>query len=54
VTERVQAEDTLKKEKEALARSNSLMMGREQRVLELKQQVNDLLKELGRAPHYGM
>lgn len=52
VTERKQAETTLKREKDTLQKANQVMLGREERVLELKRQVNDLLKELGRPPQY--
>ena len=51
-TERVKIEETLKKEREELARMNGMMMGREERILELKRQVNGLLKELGRPPEF--
>ena len=37
-----------------LERFNRLAMGREQRVIELKQKVNTLLTELGRDPAYPM
>ncbi len=53
VTERRLLEKQLRSEKDDLARANQLMMGREERILELKHQVNDLLKELGRPPQYG-
>jgi HAMP domain-containing protein len=37
---------------EDMERMNKAMMGREQRILEMKQEVNDLLVELGRASKY--
>ena len=52
VTERAKTEESLKKEREELARMNNVMMGREDRILELKRDVNELLKELGRPPQY--
>lgn len=53
ITKRKQTETALSREKEALAQMNQAMMGREARILELKHEVNDLLKELGRPPQYG-
>lgn len=52
VTERAQAEAALKQEKDALQKANQAMLGREERILELKQHINTLLKELGRSPQY--
>ncbi len=51
--QRRMAEDALKRERDELQKMNQAMMGREERVLELKHQVNALLKELGRPPQYG-
>lgn len=52
ITERKQTETALKREKDDLQKANQVMIDREERVLELKHQVNDLLKELGRPPQY--
>jgi protein-histidine pros-kinase len=52
MTERKQIETALKREMDAVQKMNQTMMGREERVLELKRQVNALLKELGRPPQY--
>ena len=52
-TWRKQAEAVLKQEKDELQKMNQIMMGREARILELKQEVNDLLKELSKSRRYG-
>lgn len=47
ITERVKAEQELKQKIDELEKFNKLMVGRENRMIELKQEVNRLLKELG-------
>jgi len=37
---------------EEMSRFNRMAVGRERRIIELKRQINTLLKELGRAPQY--
>lgn len=54
LTERKQIEKVLQREKERLKQSNELMMNREERILELKREVNALCHELGRPPTYTM
>jgi len=58
-TELKKAENTLARERlrlretlEETARMNRLMMGREERIIEMKQEVNQLLHEMGKGPHY--
>ncbi|HPQ80868.1 MAG TPA: PAS domain-containing protein [bacterium] len=52
VTERKRAERELKDQLEHIKRSSEIMFGREGRVVEIKQEVNALLKELGRPAKY--
>ncbi len=49
--ERKRGEATLK-QKEELERLNHIMLGREEQILELKKDINRLLKELGRPPKF--
>ena len=52
VAERNEAIEALKKEKADLEQMNKVMLNREGRILELKQEVNALLQEFGRSPKY--
>ena len=52
VTERKQAEAALNREKDELQKQNQIMMHREERVLELKHEVNELCKRLGMPQKY--
>lgn len=52
ITERKKAEEKLRNTLDALERHNRLMIGRETRVVELKKEVNALLRELGRPAGY--
>jgi len=54
ITERKENEDNLKETLSSLEQHNRLMTGREERVLELKKRVNDLLEELGRGKHFNI
>ena len=54
ITERKQAENALKRAKEDAEHQLQIMLGREERVLELKQEVNALLKQAGQEPKYGV
>lgn len=54
ITNRKITENELAKHMEELERFNRLALGREQRVIELKQSVNQLLVELGRQPEFEM
>jgi len=52
VTEQNRAEERLKRTLDDMERFNQLMRGRERRTLELKDEINDLLMELGRPKKY--
>lgn len=52
IAERTQAEETLKKKNAELAVHNEVMLTREERVLDLKLENNELLKQLGRPKKY--
>ena len=52
VTEQKQTEDTFQKQFDELRRWHQAMLGRESRVLELKHEVNELLRKQGLHPKY--
>lgn len=52
VSEKDRAEERLKRTLEDMERFNQLMRGRERRTLELKAEINQLLKRLGQSPKY--
>lgn len=52
VTGRQAAEEALRKNMDEIAQMNKLMMNREERVMELKREVNRLLLESGRPPRF--
>jgi ligand-binding sensor protein len=61
MVERTRTEEALRQTAEGLARANAelqrfnrLAVGREQRIIELKRRVNELLKEAGKAPAYDL
>lgn len=54
VAERLQAESTLQQRTKELERFNRLMVGREERMIELKRQVNECNAELGRPEPYDL
>jgi len=53
ITERKRVEEALKQEKAELEAMNRAMTGQELRMVEMKQEVNALLAELGRSKKYG-
>ncbi len=52
ITEQNRAEERLKRTLEDMERFNQLMRGRERRTLELKAEINDLLRQLGKTKKY--
>jgi PAS domain S-box-containing protein len=54
ITERKQAEEELQSQLNELQRWHDVTAGREDRLLELKKEVNDLLEEAGRPRKYGV
>jgi PAS domain S-box-containing protein len=52
ITERKQAEEEIKNKLKEIEHRNKLMMAREERILEIKSEVNKLLGELGREKKY--
>ncbi len=52
ITERKHSEQLLASQLSELRKWQGLMMGREDRILELKIEVNELLKEMGQSPRY--
>jgi hypothetical protein len=44
----------LKQKLEEIEKFNNLMMGREKRVIELKKEVDKILKESGKTPKYNI
>jgi PAS domain S-box-containing protein len=52
ITARKNAEDILKQQLDELRRWNEVVLGREGRVLELKNEINELLEKLGKPPRY--
>ncbi len=53
ITERKKAEDDLQRQLKELQRWHAVTVDREDRMMELKREVNDLLKEAGRPVKYG-
>ncbi len=52
VTERKESEEALQQQMQKLQRFNTMSVGRELRMIELKKEMNALLAELGREPKY--
>ncbi len=52
ITEHRAAEQKIREQLAELQRWYEVMLGRESRIMELKKEVNQLLQELGRPPHY--
>lgn len=54
ITERIKAEETLKARMTELETFNKLSVGRELQMIELKQKINELSKQLGHGPVYNL
>ena len=54
ITDRVKREKDLRRKNEELERFNSLAVGRELKMVELKREINALLEELGREPAFNL
>jgi hypothetical protein len=54
IAERKQAQEALARRAEELAQFNAAAVGRELRMVELKDQVNGLARQLGQPPPYEM
>ena len=52
ITEHKRAEESIKEKSTELERFNNLMIGRELKMIELKKEINGLLKRLGEKPKY--
>lgn len=52
ITERKAAQEALERKIEELRRFNEMAVDRELKMVELKKKINDLLKEMGKEPHY--
>lgn len=52
ITERKKAEEELRQNMEDLERFSKLAVGREERMIELKKKINELLRELGHQDKY--
>jgi PAS domain S-box-containing protein len=54
ITDRVKREKDLRRKNEELEKFNSLAVGRELKMMELKREINSLLEELGREPRFNL
>lgn len=52
ITERKQAEKSMKRNLEEMSRFNAIAVNREERMIELKSEINELLRETGKAERY--
>lgn len=53
ITERVKSKEALEQQLSEVQRLNEFMVNREEKMLQLKDEVNELRKELGKEPKYG-